>query len=101
MTNQIMQKDSNAIFKNIEQTADAYKHQFKKLAERAEKAMNSQLNSAKFEAAYALSVAKDKRSLTMKQVKAVREELWKEALKNAKGNAKIAHASYEKLCDFP
>jgi hypothetical protein len=89
------------IFENIEKTGEDFKQQFKELAIKAQKSMDSQINSTKFEAAYALSVSKKQRLQTVKEVKEVRTELWQEALKKANGNTNDASEIYENLCAFP
>ena len=94
-------KESDNIFKNIELTGERFKQQFQELAVRAQMAMNSQMNTSKFEAAYALSVLKKQRVKTMDEVKEVRNELWQEALKKSNGNINDASEIYEKLCAFP
>ena len=94
-------KESDNIFKNIELTGERFKQQLQELAVRAQMAMNSQMNTSKFEAAYALSVLKKQRVKTMDEVKEVRNELWQEALKKSNGNINDASEIYEKLCAFP
>ena len=94
-------KESDNIFKNIELTGERFKQQFQELATRAQMAMNSQMNTSKFEAAYALSVLKKQRVKTMDEVKEVRNELWQEALKKSNGNINDASEIYERLCAFP
>jgi membrane-associated HD superfamily phosphohydrolase len=95
------QKESQNIFKNIELTGEKFKQEFKELAEKAQMAMNSQMNNSKFEAAYALFVNKKQRMKTMSEVKEVRNELWQEALKKSNGDVNDASEIYEKLCSFP
>lgn len=75
--------------------------EFKELAVKAQNAMDSKMQSAKFEAAYALSVSKEQRIKTMKEVKGVRQELWEIALKKSNGDVNGACDVYEKLCAFP
>jgi len=95
------QKESQNIFKNIEISGEKFKQEFKELAMKAQIAMDSQMNSSKFEVAYALSVGKKRRVKTMAEVKEVRNELWEEAIKKSNGNINDASEIYEKLCAFP
>ncbi len=92
---------NQTIFREIEQTGEQFKAKFKELAEKAQKGMDSKVQSAKFEAAYALTVPKSQRSKTMAEVKEVRNELWQEALMKANGDSNKATIFYDKLCDFP
>jgi len=98
---EIQKSEPLDIFKKIETTVDKFKQELQELAVRARIAMNSQMNTLKFEAAYALSVSKKQRLKTMKEVKDVRSELWQESLKKANGNVSEASEIYEKLCVFP
>ncbi len=59
------------------------------------------MNISKFEKAYVFSVSKKQRIQTMKEVKEVRNEFWREALNKANGNISDASDIYEKLCNFP
>jgi len=77
----IKDQESENIFKNIELTGEKFKQEFQELAVKAQMAMNSQMNTSKFEASYALSVSKKQRMQTMTEVKEVRNELWQESLK--------------------
>ena len=94
-------RESQNIFKNIDLTGEKFKQEFQELAVKAHMAMNSQMNTSKFEASYALSVNKKQRIQTMTQVKEIRNELWQESLKKANGNVNGASEIYEKLCAFP
>ena len=94
-------RESQNIFKNIDLTGEKFKQEFQELAVKAQMAMNSQMNTSKFEASYALSVSKKQRVQTMTKVKGVRNELWQESLKKANGNVSEASEIYEKLCVFP
>ena len=98
---EIKNQESENIFKNIETAGERFKQEFKELAVKAQMAMNSQMNTSKFEASYALSVSKKQRAQTMVEVKEVRNELWQESLKKANGNVSDASEIYEKLCAFP
>lgn len=91
----------NNIIKDINETGEEVKQQFKELSEKAQKRIDSKVNCAKFEAIYALTVSKKERKQTMKEVKEVRSDLWKEALKKAKGDTKTAYAFYKESCSFP
>ena len=97
----IKNQESQNIFKNIELTGEKFKQEFQELAVKAQMAMNSQMNTSKFEASYALSVSKKQRVQTMNEVKEVRNELWQEALKKSNGNINDASEIYERLCAFP
>ena len=97
----IQQTEKKEIFKNIEVTGEKYIEQFKELAKNAQYAMATQVNTAKLEASYALTVSKEQRTKTMAQVKEVRNELWQNALKEANGDIKIASDVYDRLCVFP
>ena len=94
-------RESQNIFKNIDLTGEKFKQEFQELAIKAQIAMNSQMNTSKFEASYALSVSKKQRVQTMTEVKGIRNELWQESLKKANGNVNGASEIYEKLCAFP
>ena len=94
-------RESQNIFKNIELTGEKFKQEFQELAVKAKMAMNSQMNTSKFEASYTLSVSKKQRVQTMSEVKEIRNELWQESLKKANGNVNDASEIYEKLCAFP
>jgi len=96
----IQNQPTENIFTNIERTGEQFKEQFKELALKAQGAMDKQVNYAKFEAAYALSVNKKQRVETMKQVKEVRQELWEEALKKSNGDVDDACNVYDDLCAF-
>ena len=98
---EIKNQESKNIFKNIELAGERFKQEFKQLAIKAQVAMDTQINTSKFEAAYALSVSKKQRLQTMKEVKEVRNELWQESLKKANGDVNVASEIYEKLCAFP
>jgi len=76
MQNLTSQEETQNIFKNIELTAEQYKEEFKKLARDAQRVMDSQMNSSKFEAANDLSLSKEQRVKTLSDVKDVRNELW-------------------------
>jgi len=99
MPNQIQQGAD--IFSNIEKTGEQFKQQFNELAVKAKKAIESNVNSMKFEASYALTVPKAQRVKTMNEVNEVRESLWNDALKKANGDTNKAISFYEELCDFP
>lgn len=102
MTIQIQNtRESRNIFKNIELTGEKFKQEFQELAVKAKRTMNSQMNTLKFEASYALSVSKKQRMQTIAEIKEVRNELWQKSLKKAKGNVNDAFEIYEKLCAFP
>jgi len=100
-THNIQNQPSENIFTNIERTGENFKEQFKELALKAQKSMDSKIQSAKFVAAYASSVSKEQRVKTMKQVKEVRQELWEKALKKANGNTRNTCDIYDDLCAFP
>ena len=97
----IQQTQKKDIFKNIDITGERYIEQFKELAKNAQHAMATQVNAAKLEASYALTVSKEQRTKTMAEVKEVRNELWQNALKEANGDIKIASDVYDRLCVFP
>ncbi len=88
------------IFNDIERTGEQLKQEFRKLSEQAQKKIESQVESAKFEAAYALRVSKENRKKTMQDVKEVRNDLWKQALDKANGDTKKALTFYDELCAF-
>ena len=90
----------NNVFGSINKTGEEFKQQFKELSESAQRSIDSQVNCAKFEVAYALTVSKKVRAKTMTEVKEVREMLWKDALKKAKGDSKKACVFYKDSCDF-
>ena len=94
-------RESQNIFKNIELTGEKFKQEFQELAVKSQMAMNSQMNTSKFEASYALSVSKKQRVQTMTEVKGIRNELWQESLKKANGKIIGASEVYDKLCAFP
>ena len=94
-------RESQNIFKNIDLTGEKFKQEFQELAVKAQMAMNSQMNTSKFEASYALFVSKEQRLQTMVEVKEIKNELWQESLKKANGNLNDASEIYEKLCAFP
>lgn len=91
---------NQAIFRDIELAGEQFKQQFRQLAEKAQRGMDSKIQSAKFEAAYALTVSKSQRKLTMGEVKEVRNELWQEAMRKSNNDPKKASAFYDQLCDF-
>ena len=98
----------NELFFDIERTGETLKEnleeqskELKEFLEVSKKKIDSQVNCAKFQAAYGFTVSKKERLKTMKEVKEVRAELWREALKKAKGNTKNAYAFYKEACSFP
>ena len=93
--------ESENVFRGIEQTGERFKQEFAVLAEKAKRAIESKVNTAKLETVYRISVKKEERVKTMSEVKKVREELAGDALKKAKGDTKIATSFYEDACDFP
>ena len=93
--------ESENVFRGIEQTGERFKQEFAILAEKAKRAIESKVNTAKLETAYRISVNKEERIKTMDEVKKVREELTNNALKKANGDTKIAASFYEDTCDFP
>jgi|WetSurMetagenome_2_1015567.scaffolds.fasta_scaffold74657_2 hypothetical protein len=97
---QINEQFKDELFNNIEKTGEDLKKQFEDLLNLSQKRIDSQVNCSKFEAAYAFSVPKKKREETMKQVKEVRGELWKQSLREAKGNPNDAYEVYCRLCSF-
>lgn len=97
----LQQTEKKNIFKGIESTGESYINQFKRLSEKAQKSMTNQMNMAKFETSYAFSVSKEQRKNTMFQVKEIRNDLWKEALKQANGDVNVASNIYDRLCSFP
>lgn len=92
---------NQAIFKDIERAGEEFKEQFKQLAKNAQIGMDSKVQSAKFEAAYALTVSKEQRKITMTEVKEIRGDLWEQAMKKANGDSVKASIFYEKICEFP
>lgn len=72
----------------------------KVVLEKAEKQTNSNIYLPKFESVYAKSVSKDKREKTMKELKDIRERLWKKSLEKANGDTNLAFSFYEEACDF-
>jgi protein-disulfide isomerase-like protein with CxxC motif len=100
MSQQVNKEFKNNVFNNIEQTGENFKQQFEKLMSIAQKRIDSQVNCAKFEAAYGLSISKKERQKTMKDVKEIRKELWKEALNKAKGKSTDAYEIYCEICSF-
>ena len=89
------------VFRNIEKTGEGFKEQFEQLTQLAKKRIDSQVNCSKFEAVYGFTVSKKERQKTMKDLREVRNELWKDALKKAKGDVKKAYAFYDKDSSFP
>lgn len=96
---QDMQKQQ--FFEDIEKTGESLKQEFKKLSEQAQKRIDSQIQSAKFEAVYALNVSKSKRTKTMSELADLRTDLWKQVLEKANGDSKKAAIFYEEICAFP
>jgi len=88
------------IFKDIEQAGQLMKQQLVELSDKLKKNFDTCIQSAKFEAAYAITLTKEQRSKTMNDVKKVRNDLWKQALDKANGDAKKAYVFYDELCDF-
>ena len=95
------QTQKKNVFKNIDMAGEQYIEQFKELADKATKAICKQMTVAKFEANYAFSVSKEQRAKNMSEVKEIRNELWQEALKESKGDVKIASNAYDIICAFP
>lgn len=93
--------ESENIFRNIEVIGERLKQEMKEMSLKAQKIMDNQIDTSKFEAAYALSVSKKQRIKTREEVKEVRKSLWEEALKKTNGNINDACEMYEKLCAFP
>jgi len=91
----------NEILSNIEKTGEDLKSQLKVFLKQSEKTIDSQVNCAKIEAIYGLTINKNERRKTMKEVNEVREELWGEAMNETKGDTKKAYAFYKKTCSFP
>ena len=91
----------NNIINDIEKTGEFLKSQLKVFLEKSEKTIDSQVNCAKFEAVYGLIISKNERKKTMKEVKEIRNELWKNALTESKGDSKKAYTIYKKICSFP
>ena len=100
MEQQFNKNFENDVFNNIEQTGESFKQQFKELMDVAQKRIDSDVNCAKFEAAYGFSVSKKDRQKTMKEVKEVRTDLWSTALKKAKNKSSDAYEIYCDLCSF-
>ena len=96
---QDMQKQQ--FFEDIEKTGEHLKQEFRKLSEQGQKRIDSQIQSAKFEGVYALTVVKSKRTKTMSELNEIRNDLWKQALEKASGDSKKAFIFYDELCDFP
>lgn len=88
------------IFRDIERTGEELKEELKGFVIDAQKIIDMQVNCSKFEAVYALTVSKKEREKTIKEVKEIRQGLWKESLKKAKGNPKNAYALYKEICAF-
>lgn len=98
-TNNNMTQNSE-IFRDLEKTGEQFKMQFRQLSEQAQKRIDSQVESSKFEAAYALIINKNQRKITMHEVKDVRNKLWKQALAKANGDSKKAVIFYDETCAF-
>lgn len=101
-----MQKESQLmqnqeIFNDIDQAGELMKKQLVELSAKLKRNFDTHIQSAKFEAAYAITVNKAQRNKTMNEVKEVRNDLWKQALDKAKGDTKKAYVFYDELCDFP
>lgn len=103
MTNQecINKEFRNNVFSDIEKTGEQLKEQIKGFETIIKKKIDAQINCAKFEASYGFSTSKRDRIKTMKEVKEVRQELWNDALKRAKGDTKLAYSFYKDICSFP
>ncbi len=95
----------NNLLNDIENTGNELKEELKdeleRLKNKINSRINSQINASKFEAIYALTVSKKEREKTMKDVKEVRLESWKKALKEANGDEEKAYAIYKKINTFP
>ncbi|MBS3075460.1 hypothetical protein J4429_03285 [Candidatus Pacearchaeota archaeon] len=95
----------NNVFSEIERTGVELNEQLKgqmiEFQETMKKRIDAQVNLAKFEASYAFNVPKFQRAKTMKEVKEVRQEMWKEALKKANGDSKLAYTFYMEENSFP
>ena len=89
------------IFKEIEKTGEQFKQEFINLSRIAQKRIESQIQSTKLEAAYALTINKKQRAKTMSDVKNIRNELWKQSLDKANGDSKKATIFYDEICAFP
>jgi len=100
MQTQIKNGFVNDVISEINQTGETLKNDFAQLAKSAQKKIDSQVVSANFEAVYGLTTTKKQRKKTMGDVKEVREELWANALKKAKGNTNDAYDLYCKSCSF-
>lgn len=97
-------KDS--LFNDIEKTGEELKVELKEefgrlLDNKINSRIDSQINASKFEAVYALAVPKKERERTMNEVKEVRLEGWKKALKKANGDEEKAYEIYKKANAFP
>lgn len=97
---QINKEFINDVFNTIEETGEDIKKQIGVLIGVARKKIDSQVNCAKFEAAYGLSVSKKEREKTMREVQEIRKELWKKALDKADGKTTDAYEIYCELCSF-
>ena len=89
------------IFRDIDRIGEELKKEFRELSEKAERKIESQVQTTKFETAYALNVSNEQRKKTIAEVKDIRSDLWKKALDKAKGDEKKASIFYEELCAFP
>lgn len=93
------------VFNDIERTGEKLNEQLKgqmiEFQVIMKKRIDAQVNLAKFEAAYGFNVSKKQREKTMKQVKEVRQEMWKEALKKANGDKELAYTFYMEENSFP
>jgi len=89
------------IFNDIDQAGELMKKQLVELSAKLKKNFDTRIQSAKFEAAYAITVNKAQRNKTMNEVKEVRSDLWKQALDKANGDTKKAYVFYDELCGFP
>lgn len=90
----------NNLSTDLERTGELLKQEFKQLSELAQQRIDSKINCAKFEGIYGITVSKQQRVQTMKNVREVRASLWNESLKKAQGNPKIAYSFYKEICDF-
>ena len=96
----------NNLFNDIEKTGKELKEELKEefgrlLNKKINSRIDSQINASKFEAVYALTVSKKEREKTMSEVKEVRSEGWKKALKEANGDEAKAYSIYKKVNAFP
>ncbi|MAG01776.1 hypothetical protein CMI42_00405 [Candidatus Pacearchaeota archaeon] len=94
------------LFNDIEKTGEELKEELKEefgrlLNNKINSRIDSQISASKFEAVYAFSVSKEEREKTMAEVKEVRSEGWKKALKEANGDEEIAYEIYKKANVFP